>query len=84
MIYYKLAAVAAAFCVAAYASVRVALNTIGNNRAVEFDENERQSNLSDAQIRWTVIHIRDDIGAIHNLLVVANGLLAALVVASFF
>ena len=27
---------------------------------------------------WTIVHIRDDLGAIHNLIVLANGLLAGI------
>jgi hypothetical protein len=70
-----------AFSIAMWASSKLANSTIGSNRGVEWKENEKAGELSNQQIHWTVVHIRDDIGGIHNLLTVANGLLAAILVA---
>lgn len=63
---------------AAYASTKFSLHTLASNRAAEFPENEKSQPLSASQKDWTLVHIRDDLGAIHNLIVLANGLLAAI------
>jgi hypothetical protein len=69
---------ATAAIVAAYASAKISLSTLASNRAVEFPENEKSEPLSTSQKDWTLVHIRDDLGSIQNLIVLANGLLAAI------
>lgn len=73
-------AVVAAIAVlaAAYASAKISVNTLASNRAVEFPENEKSEPLSSTVKDWTIVHIRDDLGSIHNLIVLTNGLLAGI------
>jgi hypothetical protein len=39
---------------------------------------EKAEPLSTSEKDWTIVHIRDDLGAIHNLIILANGLLAGI------
>jgi hypothetical protein len=63
---------------AAYASAKISVKTLASNRRVEFPGNEKFEPLSPSAKDWTIVHIRDDLGSIHNLIVLTNGLLAAI------
>jgi hypothetical protein len=80
----RITLLAIAACVAAlaaaYASAKLSLKTLASNRGVEFPENEKSEALSTSQKDWTLVHIRDDLGSIHNLIVLANGLLAGILI----
>jgi hypothetical protein len=80
----RVGAAVAAFFVAWFASYFIATRAIGDNRRVEFDANEKSGSLTEANVHWSIVHIRDDIGAIHNLIVMTNGLLAALLAVLLF
>jgi hypothetical protein len=80
----KIMAAFAAFLAVLFVSYRIALGTLASNRNAEMAQNERAGSLSEAQMHWTIVHIRDDIGAMHNLLVLTNALLAALLAAQIF
>jgi hypothetical protein len=69
---------AVAAIAAAYASAKISLNTVASNRAVEFPNNEKSEPLSSTARDWTAVHIRDDLGSIHNLIVLTNALLAGI------
>jgi hypothetical protein len=57
----------------------MAVYTVNANRRVEVEANQKSEDVwSDADMKWTVVHIRDDVGAVHNLIVIANALLAAI------
>ncbi len=72
----SLAVIIASVLIGAAASNKFSIKTLANNRAREWTENERSDPLSQAAVHWTVVHIRDDIGSIHNVLIITNGLLA--------
>jgi hypothetical protein len=74
----KIIVAAIAFGAAAFASFMIAQGTTASNRATEFPANEKAEPLSISERDWTIVHIRDDLGAIHNLIVLANGLLAGI------
>lgn len=80
----KIIAAAIAFAVAIAVSARLAIHTMNKNRQNEFDQNKKGSAFSKMEIDWTVIHIRDDLGSIFSLLVITNGLLAAILATLMF
>jgi hypothetical protein len=63
----KAVAASIAFMLAALASGKIAQKTVFRNRDAEFKENERSLSLTASERDWTIVHIRDDVGAIHNL-----------------
>jgi hypothetical protein len=73
-----------AFGLTIFGSVILARRTIGANRRIEMTDNEKFGPVSEANFRWSIVHMRDDIGTMHNLLVIANGLLAAILAAIVF
>jgi hypothetical protein len=77
----KLVIVAVALWAGAFASNKFARGTLASNRENEWPENQKSSELSSAEFHWTVVHVRDDIGGIHSMLVITNGLLAGLLAA---
>jgi purine-cytosine permease-like protein len=79
----KISAAIVAFSIVWIISYIVARRTIYGNRHVEWDANENLE-VSQQNVQWSIIHIRDDIGAIHNLIVIANGLLAGILAALLF
>jgi hypothetical protein len=81
----KISTAVMAFGIAFLGSVLLARRTIGANRRVEMTtDNERLDPVSEANLHWSIVHIRDDIGPMHNLLIIANGLLAAILAAIIF
>ena len=80
----KITAAVVAFFLAFAGSAAFSVFTHDRNRAVEWDRAESSGSLSEAQLHWLVAHIRDDIGSIHNLIVITNGLLAALLAFMIF
>jgi len=66
------------------ASLKISISTISSNRSVEFPQNDDSEPLSQSAKDWTVVHIRDDLGSIHNLMVLTNALLAAILGAILF
>lgn len=80
----KAVAAAVAFAVAYFVASKIAQKTADHNRDFEFKKNEESPPLSQSERDWTFVHIRDDIGGIHNLLVLANGLLAGILAALVF
>jgi hypothetical protein len=83
-ILFKVLTVALALAVGALVSATFAKRTVGANRSAEWSQNEKSDELSVSQLHWTVVHIRDDIGGIHNLLILTNALLAGLLAALIF
>jgi hypothetical protein len=79
----KLAIILGAVLAAALVSVKVSSGTVAHNRTTGWPDPKTEP-LSQSEFHWTVVQIRDDIGSIHNLLVLANsigaGILAALIV----
>lgn len=57
-------------------STKIVYHTILSNRSVEWPEKEKSDPISEPVLQWTIVHIRDDIGCIHNLLIMTNALLA--------
>jgi len=80
----KMVAIIVACFVGAIGSAKLAGSTSLHNRATEWPQNEKSEELSDSVRQWTIVHIRDDVGGIHNLLVVTNALLAGLLAALLF
>jgi hypothetical protein len=75
----KLALVLAAIFVGAMASAKFATKTLADNRAKEWPQIEKSDPLSNAMVDWTIVDIRDDLGGIHNMLAITNGLLAGII-----
>jgi hypothetical protein len=75
---------AIAFIVAVIGSAVAANKTVMKNRTTEWPENEKSETLSSPELHWSIVHIRDDVGSIQNLIVIANGLLAAILAALIF
>jgi hypothetical protein len=82
--FLKAGAALLAFSIACYVSTKIIEKTQTANRAAEFSENERSEALTQSGRDWTLVHIRDDVGSIHNLLILANGLLAAILATLIF
>lgn len=80
----RIIAAAAGFVIAALASAKLGIHTTVQNRAVEWPENEKSKSFTDPEIQWTIMHIRDDLGAVHTLIVIMNGLLGAILAALIF
>jgi hypothetical protein len=78
---FKLTVIAIAIFLGALASMKVVAVTIPANRKSEWRENEKSVALTETQLHWTIVHIRDDIGSIHNVLVLTNALLAGVIAA---
>jgi hypothetical protein len=54
------------------------------NRRNELRGSEESEPLSPSRLHWTIVRIRDDIGGVVILLVVMNGLLAAILAVLLF
>lgn len=80
MAFVKLILIAIGMVAAAFYSSKISLWTVGSNRSVEFPENERLERLTEPFLHWTVVHIRDDLGSVHNILVLSNALMAGILV----
>lgn len=75
----KLVLAAACFLAAFVASVKMTRHMIVENRATEWPEMEKSAEPLSAPLQhWTLVHIRDDIGSIPSILMITNGLLAAI------
>ena len=74
----KTSAAVIGWMLASLGSYIIATYTVHANRRVEMDANERSGTVSEANIHWSIMHVRDDVGAIHNLITMTNGLLAAI------
>lgn len=74
----KLILIATAMIVAAFYSTKISLWTVGSNRKVEFPENKKSEPLTGPELHWTLVHIRDELGSIHNILVLTNALVAGI------
>jgi hypothetical protein len=66
-----------AFWLGMYASLKLAQRTLARNRS-EWTNFEKSGRVSPEVIDWLVAQMRDDIGGIYTMLVIANGLLAAI------
>jgi hypothetical protein len=73
-----------AFALASFLSLRLVKAMSSGNRDIEWTANEQSGALSETSIHWTIVHIRDDIGSIVGLIIVTNGLLAAILGAHLF
>jgi hypothetical protein len=80
----KTSAAAAGFILAFFASWLMANYTVYVNRRHLEELEKKGEALSEAKIQWSILHIRDDIGAIYNFLIIANGLLAGILGALLF
>jgi hypothetical protein len=80
----KALAALVAFFIAGVVSYKVSQHTLQQNRKTEWEANEKAGELTQADLHWTIAHIRDDIGSIHNLIFLTNGLLAAILAALIF
>jgi hypothetical protein len=74
----KLILIATAMIIAAFYSTKISLWTVGSNRKVEFPENKKSEPLTEPELHWTLVHIRDELGSIHNILVLTNALVAGI------
>jgi hypothetical protein len=77
----KLILIAIAVFAGAFVSEKIGVRTLANNRKVEWPENKKSETLSQAELHWTIVHVRDDIGSVYSVLVVTNALLAGVLVA---
>jgi hypothetical protein len=77
------AAIISFFMAIALSSVHMIYVT-SRNRLTEWDINDKMEAPNQNHLYWTVIHIRDDIGGICSLLLLTNGLLAAIAAALLF
>jgi hypothetical protein len=84
VIWIKMGAAIIAGALALIASTVMATHTVKDNRLVEMDANEKAGTVSRANIHWSTIHIRDDVEAIHNLIIITNLLLAGILGALLF
>lgn len=80
----KLIVVVVAVFAGGFISEKIGRWVLANNRKVEWPENENSGTLSEAQLHWTIAHIRDDIGSVYGLLMVTNALLAGVLAALLF
>ena len=69
-----------AFLVMWRIAVGVGIKVQDSNRKKEWEANESSEILSEQQLHWTIVHIRDDLGLIATLLAFVVGLLSALTV----
>jgi hypothetical protein len=74
----NLALVLAGIVIALIFSVKLGYRTAVENHAKEWSENKNFAELTDPIFRWTVVHIRDDIGSIYNTVLITNGLLGGI------
>ena len=79
MDFVAIAYVVGAFIAGGYLSSLTMLFITTSNRRKEHGPNESIPAPLRNAMSWHVVHIRDDVGAICSLLVITNGLLAALV-----
>jgi len=80
----KMSAAIFGFILAGAVSQFVATYTMHANRRVEMHANEEAGTVSEANLHWSIMHIRDEAGAIRNLIVLTNVLLAAILGALLF
>jgi hypothetical protein len=78
MVLIKLILIGIAMVVAAFYSSKISLWNVGSNRKVEFPENKLSEPLTEPELHWTLVHIRDDLGSIHTILVLTNALVAGI------
>ena len=71
--------VAGAYFMGWLISSRTIAKIMIRNRSIEQNPNRQEDPPSDREVKWQVVHIRDDIGSLCGLLCVTNGLLAAIV-----
>jgi len=76
----SVAAIGVAFWLAMWLSLRWARANLVANRETwrDFEKSER---LPTPVLHWLTAHVRDDIGGIYAMLVITNGLLAAILAA---
>jgi hypothetical protein len=72
------------FSLALGLSRRVIKDSQVQNRAAEWPEMEKGDPIKKPILDWTLVHIRDDLGSLHNLIPITNGLLAAILGALIF
>ena len=77
-VYLRLLAIAIAMYAGSYGSYRMATHTIAGNRAAEQELEKLEWPL---KVKRLVHFVRDDVGAIQNLIVIANSLLAGILAA---
>ena len=75
--------VAIAYLAGWFISGRTIAKIMVKNRLTEQNPNRQEDAPTDRELKWQVVHIRDDIGSLCGLLCVTNGLLAAILVAIF-
>jgi hypothetical protein len=73
---FRLFAIAIAMFFGAWLSAKFSLKTIGRKLECRMAGNEKSAPLLEPELHWTAVHIRVDVGGIHNFLVIANTLLA--------
>lgn len=71
--------VAFAFSLGWFVSGNYIGSIMRKNRAIEQEPNKREEAPTEREMKWHLVHIRDDTGSLCGLLCITNGLLAALV-----
>jgi len=74
----KLQTAVFAFGVGCFLSAVICNYILSKNRKTESEPNKTIPAPSENEMKWHVVHIRDDLGLICTMLVVANGLLTAI------
>jgi hypothetical protein len=68
--------------IAYFAGWFISGRTIGSimvkNRLIEQNPNRQEEPPTDRELKWHVVHIRDDLGSLCGLLCITNGILAAI------
>ena len=70
--------VAIAYLAGWFISGRTIAKIMVKNRLTEQNPNRQEDAPTDRELKWQVVHIRDDIGSLCGLLCVTNGILSAI------
>lgn len=70
--------VAIAYLAGWFISNRTIAKIMVKNRLIEQNPNQQEDAPTDRELKWQVVHIRDDIGSLCGLLCVTNGILSAI------
>ena len=80
--FFRLVFAALAFCVVALATGKLALRAADEVRQSQVEDGDRP--LFEGRTYWTMVRLRADVAGINVMLILTNGLIAALLAAAIF